>query len=172
LIELTRQGVSTANKNISTYSIDYLNCQRIGSTALCLLAQEDKLVCLWAGDSRLYRLRAENLEQLSLDHSEVAQLVQLGFLTEEEARTHPKANVITRAVGTRPEITLEEKSVDAQSGDTFLLCSDGLYNELSSEEMQQCLVMDDLDEASEALLEACLQTAARDNVTIVLVRAT
>lgn len=142
----------------------------MGSTVVSLVANDRLGVCLWAGDSRLYRLRDGRLQQLSRDHSEVQELVDRGLLTEEDAVNHPNSNVITRAVGGVPDLFLDAILFEIRRGDVFVLCSDGLYNELSADEIRG-LIGDDLDGSADRLIQATLAKGARDNVSLVLVRA-
>ena len=130
----------------------------------------DGAACVWAGDSRLYRLRDSELLQLTTDHSEVAQLVALGHLTEVEARAHPKANVITRSIGVGREPEAETIQVDAENFDTFLLCSDGLYNELDESAIVESLREEDLESIADDLMSRCMLTPAKDNISILLLR--
>jgi protein phosphatase len=101
----------------------------IGSTVVMLLACERRCSCLWAGDSRLYLFRGGHLKQLSRDHSQVERLAR-GLITAEEARHHPAHNTITRAVGAAATLDLERLTLEIGDGDVFLLCSDGLSNEV------------------------------------------
>jgi serine/threonine-protein phosphatase Stp1 len=82
--------------------------------------------CQWAGDSRLYRLRAESFERLTRDHSEVQVLLDYGLISADEARWHPRGNIVTRAVGAEDVLQLQELKGEVQPGDAFLLCTDGL----------------------------------------------
>ncbi len=145
--------------------------QLAGSTVVALLAHEQHCLVIWAGDSRLYRHRQGRLQQVTRDHSHVEELIALGLLGVEEAESHPKANVITRAVGAGAELFLEMDIFDVQNGDCFLLCSDGLYKDVSEEEIFQ--VLDELppSKATRKLIELALSRGARDNVTVVVVQA-
>ncbi len=142
----------------------------IASTLVVLLARGDHFACLWAGDSRIYLLRGGLLHQLTRDHSLVQELVDSGMLRPEEAEGHPRANVITRAIGaedTTPE--LDKVSDRALPGDRFLLCSDGLTKTLPQEDIA-ALLGTGADPAT-ALVEAALQRRATDNVTAITVEA-
>lgn len=142
----------------------------IASTLVVLLARGDHFACLWAGDSRIYLWRGGVLHQLTRDHSLVQELVDSGMLRPEEAEGHPRANVITRAIGaedTTPE--LDKVSDRALPGDRFLLCSDGLTKTLPHEEMAALLGAGANPAA--ALVAAALQRRATDNVTAITVEA-
>ena len=137
---------------------------------MSLLIKGNVGVCLWAGDSRLYRFRHDKLSQLSRDHSHVAELVSEGLISEEEAKTHPEANVITRAVGTSERIDIDVDVFDVRVGDLFLLCSDGLYNAIEDDEIMQCLRESTLENSVNNLIQTALNNKASDNVSVVLVK--
>jgi serine/threonine protein phosphatase PrpC len=141
-----------------------------GSTILALLIWDRHFACLWAGDSRLYRQRADHFERLSTDHSVVQELVERGELSRLDALTHPWRNRITRAVGVGPELELEAIHGAVLSGDLFLLCSDGLSSEVDDPRIARILETQPLDSAADALLEQALAAGGRDNITLVLVR--
>ncbi len=143
----------------------------IGSTVVALFACDSYCGYLWAGDSRLYLCRQGHLQQLTRDHSQVEELKALGLLTEEEAINHPAQHLITRAVGATDQLELDSNTMAVADGDVFLLCSDGLSNELSAQEMQVALTVADCDVACNALIEAALARGGRDNITAVVIRA-
>ncbi len=139
----------------------------IASTIVVLLAKGPHYACLWAGDSRVYRLRAGELVQLTRDHSLVQALVDGGTISAEEAEHHPHANIITRAVGAdglEPE--LDKVTDRAEPGDRFLLCSDGLNKALSAPLIARLV---GTAEPAKRLIEAALEYGVRDNVTAVVV---
>jgi serine/threonine protein phosphatase PrpC len=141
----------------------------IGSTVVAMVAQGELAAVLWAGDSRLYRLRGGKLEQITRDHNPVADLLDSGAVSEQEA-LEAETNIITRAVGGQPRLFLDVAVFDVTPGDTFLLCSDGLYRELDAETMAAALTGEALEEAAESLLAQCLAGAARDNISLVIAR--
>ena len=143
----------------------------IGSTVVALFACDSYCGYLWAGDSRLYLYRDGHLRQLTRDHSQIEELKALGLLTEEEAVNHPAQHVITRAVGATDQLEFDTNTLAVADGDMFLLCSDGLSNELSAQQMQAALIAADCDAACEALIAAALTRGGRDNITAVVVRA-
>lgn len=145
--------------------------QVIGSTAVVLLAYGSHAVVVWAGDSRAYRYRQGELTQLTRDHSQVEELVSQGLITRQQAKHYPGSNVITRAVGVVTELELDSEMVEVLEGDTFLLCSDGLYNEVKDSEIRESLAVGDCQYSCDLLVERALARGARDNVTVVVVRA-
>jgi len=135
----------------------------IASTLVVLLARDGHFACLWAGDSRIYLLRAGQMVQVTRDHSLVQELVDAGTIKPEEAEGHPRANVITRAVGADCDpLELDKISDRLIAGDRFLLCSDGLNKAMSDAERGS---------PSDLLLNAALQRHATDNVTAVTMQA-
>ena len=122
------------------------------------------------GDSRAYRLRAGTLEQLTTDHSLVAELVSSGVLTPEEAERHPQRSAITRALGTEPAVDVEAFTVTGEPGDLFVICSDGLPTMVSDEEVATAILLAQSDPgaAAEALVAAANARGGEDNITVVL----
>ncbi len=143
----------------------------IASTVVALLAFGQHFACAWAGDSRLYLLRNHRLKQITRDHSEVQEMVDAGLLTPEQARTHPRANVVTRAVGAEDTLTLEMVQDQIRVGDLFLLCSDGLTKMIADDEIAALLARRPVEAATDALIQTTLERGAPDNVTVVLVEA-
>lgn len=143
--------------------------QTIGSTVVIFITDNDQCAVLWVGDSRLYRLRENKLALMTKDHSQVQELVDLGVLKAEDAENHPSANIITRAVGASPGLQIDDKHFHTQEGDTFLLCSDGLYKELSDNEIASTLIQHNNKKACEELIELALKKECRDNVTAIVI---
>jgi len=141
-----------------------------GSTIVALLVFEHNFAVIWAGDSRVYRLRDGRLEQLTRDHSLVQELVERGELAPEEARDHPLANRITRAIGADPELHLDVIDGRLEPGDQFLLCSDGLTGAVEDGAIQDLLGEAGQEVAVHGLLAAALAAGGNDNVSAVVVR--
>jgi protein phosphatase/serine/threonine-protein phosphatase Stp1 len=148
------------------------NGATIASTLVVLIMRGDHFACLWAGDSRLYRLRDATLEQVTRDHSLVQELVDAGAVRAEDAESHPRANVITRAVGAGEDGLEIDKTTDrVLPGDRFLLCSDGLSKTLPPTEIAALLAVPDVALAPDLLISAALARQANDNVTVVVIEA-
>ncbi len=145
----------------------------IASTLVVLVARGGHFACLWAGDSRAYLLRDGALQQISRDHSLVQELVDAGAIRAEDAENHPRANVITRAVGGSDEtLELDKVSGPILAGDRFLLCSDGLCKTLHDDELAALLAGDTAQSPSDAMIAAALARKVNDNVTAVVIEAT
>lgn len=159
------------NKKLRTHSLENLNGLTVGSTVTCLILRESIGVVLWVGDSRLYRLRSGHLEQLTKDHSEVQAQIDRGELTPDQAENSAIKNMLSRAIGAFDDLDVDVNAFPIQNDDLFLLCSDGLYNELSAKELEQSLKIRDLDKISEKLMRTCLSYEAKDNVSFIVVKA-
>lgn len=143
----------------------------IASTVVVLMAHGAHFACVWAGDSRAYRMRDDGLQQLTKDHSYVQTLIDQGVLQPEKASSHPYANVVTKAVGTDHTLDLELVTGELAARDRFLLCSDGLNRQVSDAEIAEVLASEPCDRACEILIERALLTGARDNVTVMVIDA-
>lgn len=142
----------------------------IGSTVAALLAIDGCYACLWAGDSRIYLVRAGTIAQVSRDHTEAQELVERGVITPQEAQTWPRRNVITRAIGVSDDLVMEFEQGETLPGDIFVLCTDGLTNHVSDREIESAVVAAPPRQACQALLDMVLERGASDNVTIVVAR--
>lgn len=171
LLDAVRERLRRVNTQLRVESARRYQNRTIGSTVVVLAAYEGQCACLWVGDSRIYRLRAGQLQQLTRDHSHVQELVDQGLIAPEEAHRHPLSNVITRAVGSSDELLVDQVDQPLQAGDMFLLCSDGLNKTVSDEEIARLLAHSDhnCQEAVKAFIHLALMRDASDNVTTVVV---
>ena len=146
---------------------------RMGTTVTGLAGLEtaggDHLMVFNVGDSRVYRLAADRIVQVTVDHSEVQELVLAGVLSREQARTHPRRNVVTRALGAAPSVQSDHWLLPAVGGDRFLICSDGLTGELPDEVILPLLTVGGPQQAAEALVAAANDAGGRDNITAMVV---
>jgi protein phosphatase len=142
----------------------------IGATLVALLAYDRHFVCIWSGDSRIYLMRQGHFRQVTLDHTEVNELLRNGAITPEQALTWPRRNVITRAIGVHARPMTDEIPGALMDGDTFLLCSDGLTEHVEDAEMARALTTMQPQEACDHLIALTLSRGARDNVTVMVVR--
>ena len=142
--------------------------QGMGTTMTVLWFDAESIVIGHVGDSRAYRLRDGVLEQITRDHSMVAELVAQGILTPEQAACHPMRNVITRAVGTEATIAVDTTRIERKHGDLWLVCSDGLYGMVSDGQMQTILNENQPETAADLLIQAALDGGGRDNVSLAI----
>lgn len=164
------------NTNQIIYSISnemFESKQIIGSTFVILVLYRDRGYVLWAGDSRLYRMRDVYFEQVTVDHTQYEVLKSQHLLDEqatENAQSHPANHILTRAMGVREELEFEMLEIDVQDKDVFLLCSDGLYNVMDQIELGKSLYYaDDYTSALKALINAAVLRGSTDNVSAVIV---
>jgi len=143
----------------------------IGSTLNALIVEGRKYTCLWAGDSRCYLIRAGTVKQLSQDHTEVQELLDSGAITQQEAMTWPRRNVITRAIGVDHDLELDAVSGEIEYGDCFILCSDGLTGHVSDAEILARSRKATPKTACTELLNLALERGGKDNISIIVVQA-
>lgn len=141
----------------------------IGSTLVILLTYDRYCVYIWAGDSRLYRLRGGRLSRVTTDHSQVELYVEQGLISREEAQAHPHGNMITRAVGAMDELHLDMGIQEMERADRYLLCSDGLTKHIPDIELQDELQTGNAAECCKHLIDMTLSRGAGDNVTAIVV---
>ena len=162
--------IREANRRIFARSSQDAAASGMGTTMTAALVGPAGTVTIGhVGDSRAYLLRAGHLEQLTEDHSLVAELVRTGRLSPDEAERHPQRSVITRALGTDPDVDVDVVTVQAETGDLFLICSDGLTSMVADEEIQETLEdsRDDLEQAARSLIQKANRGGGEDNITVV-----
>src|ERR1700734_788387 len=170
---LFAEAVLTALEHANRHIIERDEANRMGTTATGLAGLEaaggDHLMVFNIGDSRVYQLSGGRLEQLTVDHSEVQELVLAGVITREQARTHPRRNVVTRALGSDTGLHPDHWLLPVVSGERFLICSDGLFGEGPDKAIAPLLGAGDPRQAAEMLVAAANEAGGRDNVTAVVV---
>jgi len=166
------EAIGATNEAIFSRSQRNYKLSGMGTTLVGLMVEERRVWVLNVGDSRCYRLRNRSLEQITQDHSLVEEQVRLGRMTRFEALRSPLRNVITRALGTQSRVSPDIFELDAEPGDLFLLCSDGLTRELNDPLIESLMSTDlPLDALCTRLVEAAKKAGGRDNITCILVRA-
>jgi serine/threonine protein phosphatase PrpC len=163
--------IQEANRRVHERATTDAATAGMGTTITAALVELDgRVVFGHVGDSRAYLLRDDKLEQLTNDHTLVAELVRRGELSPGEAQVHPQRSVITRALGTDPDVDVDTFAVDAQAGDIYLICSDGLSSMVDSHDIEEILqkYRADLEGASRALIQAANRGGGEDNITAVL----
>lgn len=142
----------------------------MGTTIVVASTEEHQLEVANVGDSRLYIFTDGRLKQITRDHSLVEEMVRMGGMTPETARNHPDKNIITRAIGARDSIEVDFFSEELKPGDLVLMCSDGLTNMLSDEEIEVVLSSDlSIDEKSETLIAKANENGGKDNIAVILI---
>jgi len=170
--EQMEDAIAAANHAIYTRAQRNQKLSGMGTTMVALAAMERQVRVFNIGDSRCYRLRKAKLDQITLDHSLVEEQVRIGRMTEDEAQRSPLRNVITRALGTQAEVKPDIFEFEAEPGDLFLLCSDGLTRELEDRLLESLLSLDlPLDQLCVRLVGAANKAGGHDNITVLLVRA-
>jgi protein phosphatase len=161
--------IQEANRRVYDRSSSDPNTSGMGTTITVALVEDDRVSFGHVGDSRAYLIRDAQMEQLTEDHSLVNELLKTGKLSREEAETHPQRSVITRALGTDPDVDVDTFSVSAEDGDLFLLCSDGLTDMVSEESILDVVERNrrDIDAALRALVKAANRGGGQDNITVV-----
>jgi serine/threonine protein phosphatase PrpC len=161
--------IREANRRVFERARDDASAAGMGTTMTVALVEGDHVTIGHVGDSRAYRLRENALEQLTEDHSLVAELVRSGKLSPEEAESHPQRSVITRALGTEPDVDADTFTVEAQAGDVFLLCSDGLTTMVEEDHIVGVVNRHrgDLERAAKQLIADANRSGGEDNVTVV-----
>ncbi len=168
---LVRRSVNRANGVVFEFAEQNPECHGMGTTLALALFVEDRVVVAHVGDSRIYRLRRNQLQSVTADHSLVRELLEKGAISEEEAWDNPYSHVITRAVGVRKRVKVEVQERDVQPGDVYLLCSDGLSDLVPDADIEAALLatMGNWDRAAQRLIDLANQRGGRDNISVVLV---
>jgi PPM family protein phosphatase len=169
-----RTAVERANQEVYTRAREVPQFMGMGATATSILVCQGRAFIAQVGDSRCYLLRNGELRQVTRDHSFVGELLRDGRITEAEARTHPRKNIITRAVGSRPRVMVDMFQERLFAGDVLLSCSDGLSGMVTDDEMKALLIegqkkqRDNLDLCAQ-LIEKANEAGGNDNITVCLV---
>src|SRR3954454_8041880 len=164
--------IQEANRRIYERASTDPAASGMGTTMTVALVDGMTVAIGHVGDSRAYLVRGEHMEQLTEDHSLVNELLKSGRLSEEEAHVHPQRSVITRAVGTDPDVDVDGFTIEAEDGDVFLICSDGLSDMVEDEEILELVLANrnDLDKAVKALVAAANRGGGEDNITALAFR--
>jgi protein phosphatase len=161
--------IQEANRRVYERASSDPSTSGMGTTMTVAIVERDGVTIGHVGDSRAYLYRDGHLEQLTDDHSLVNELVKSGKLSREEAELHPQRSVITRAVGTDPDVDVDAFVVDAQVGDVFVLCSDGLTDMVGDEDIEEIVdrFHTDLDRVTKSLVSAANRGGGEDNITVI-----
>jgi len=171
-VAMIRESAARANAAIYQAAKSQPQYAGMGTTLVAALFYDNQVAIGHIGDSRLYRLRGDDLEQITRDHSLLQEQIDSGMISKEQARYSQNKNLVTRAVGIDPEVETEIHTYDVQSGDIYLLCSDGLSDMVEDGEIQATLSMlqSNLPLAARQLVQMANDNGGRDNISVILVR--
>lgn len=171
LQDLIKASIQQLNGKLFTLSCQNEKWRGMGTTLCCLLVHEQGIIYAHVGDSRIYRLRQGRLEQLTQDHSLLRELMDLGQIEDQQAEGFLYRNILTRAVGTEPFVEPEVHSADVQAEDLYLMCSDGLTDLLSREDIESVLIRSEtIQETTKKLIKSAKQRGGNDNITVILIK--
>lgn len=165
------QIITEMNEFIYEKSLEKSEFRGMGTTNVISVCRKDFITIANVGDSRCYKITASSFEQITNDHTLVNELVKTGQISEEDAAMHPRRNALVRAVGTEPTIKAEVKTIGWENGDQLLLCSDGLTNKLTNEELAVLFHEEsDINLLAEKLIVLANERGGEDNITLAIVR--
>lgn len=170
MAEFMEHALLDANQRLVTLADE--RQQVIGSTVVTFAIVEAYALCLWVGDSRLYRYRGGVMRQLTVDHSQQERFVEEGVMSRAEAKAHPHGHLLTRAIGAGPDLRVDMDVFPLRAGDLYLLCSDGLDKHVTEDEIAVHLARGDVQAGVDSLLELVLARGASDNVTLCAIAVT
>jgi protein phosphatase len=167
-----RDAVAKANSAIYNVSQSQPQCAGMGTTLVAAIFTNDCVCVGHVGDSRMYRLRGEDFQQITEDHSLLNEQLKSGLITQEQAKVSSNKNLVTRALGVDPTVELELHEYEVQSGDIYLLCSDGLSDLVEDEEIQLTLtaLSANLGLAAHQLVQMANDNGGKDNISVILAR--
>ena len=169
---IVREAVGVANETIFQTAQSQPQCQGMGTTLVAVLFYDDRVTVAHVGDSRLYRFREGELEQVTVDHSLLQELVDKGFYTREEAKHSVQKNLVTRAMGVEPTVIADIQEEAVLPGDTYLMCSDGLSDLVEDGDIHLTLSKynANLEQAAQQLIQLANQNGGTDNISVILAR--
>ena len=167
-----RDAILRANKVINQTAQSQPQCEGMGTTLVASLFYDNRVSIAHVGDSRMYRMRGNRFEQITMDHSLLQELVDRGFYSQEEAQRSTNRNYVTRALGVEANVDVEVQEIDVQKGDYFLMCSDGLPDMVEDEDIHLTIstFSNDVRTVGEQLIKLTNDNGGRDNVSVILVR--
>lgn len=168
LEEEFRNAIYYANKVVYEKSISSNNLNGMGTTITACLIKDNNAIIANVGDSSCYIIRNNSIKKVTKDHSLVQELVDDGSISEEEALKHPNKNIITRALGTKESVEVDIYIIELDSKIKFLLCTDGLTNEISKEEIYDIIINNNNEDASKHLVELSKEKGGRDNISVIV----
>lgn len=166
-----KETIEKTNESLYRYSLEHDVCQGMGTTLVVAICTEDFVTMAHVGDSRLYMYHEGTLQLKTEDHSFVQELLKAGQISKQEAENHPKKNILLRAIGTEPTVSIDIQTITWDIGHVLLLCSDGLSNKLTKEEMERLLRnSESLEETIDLFIQQANDYGGEDNITLALVQ--
>ena len=167
---ILRDAIHRANKIIYQTARTQPQCEGMGTTVVSALFFDNKMAVAHVGDSRMYRLREDKFEQVTMDHSLLQELVDRGFYSAEEAQRAANKNYVTRALGVEPNVEVEVQEVPVHKGDYYILCSDGLSDMVEDDDIHLTISTfgDNLDTVAKQLIQLSNDNGGRDNISVVM----
>ncbi len=163
-----KNAIVSANISLYDKAVNNAELAGMGTTAVAAFVKDGTAVIAHVGDSRIYLVNGE-IKQLTRDHSVVQSLIESGKITPEDAKVHPRKNVITRALGAEENVAVDSDCLNLSNGDTLLLCSDGLTNFLDDKDILTVFQNNDISAVAERLVEEANENGGGDNITVVTV---
>lgn len=163
-----KNAIVSANISLYDKAVNNAELAGMGTTAVAAFVKDGTAVIAHVGDSRIYLVNGE-IKQLTRDHSVVQSLIESGKITPEDAKVHPRKNVITRALGAEEDVAVDSDCINLSNGDTLLLCSDGLTNFLDDKDILTVFQNNDISAVAERLVEEANKNGGGDNITVVTV---
>ncbi|WP_099158044.1 Stp1/IreP family PP2C-type Ser/Thr phosphatase [Virgibacillus ndiopensis] len=169
--EWLTKTVVEMNKTIYDHSLQSEECQGMGTTAVIAICTEEFVSTAHVGDSRIYIYNENGFKQVTEDHSLVNELVRSGQISKEDAEHHPRKNLILKALGTEENVIADIQSIGWEHGDRLLLCSDGLTNKVSDEELSNFIKLDnDINETAKKMIDLANELGGEDNISLIIVQ--
>lgn len=169
IVKVINTAIEKANEYIYKCSLEDESLRGMGTTLVVATVIGNELTVANVGDSRLYIVN-EEMNQITKDHSLVEEMISLGGIAPDEARNHPDKNIITRAIGVKPDVNVDIFTTNVGEGDTLLLCSDGLTNMIEDKDIQSIVLEYGVKEATEKLIEKANENGGRDNIAVILAK--
>ena len=166
------EGLQTAHEQIRHYSVAHPELRGMGTTCTAAAIVQDALYYVHVGDTRLYLIRGGHITKVTRDHSYVGRLVESGIISPEEAERHPQRNILTAALGTNPELTMDSprQPEPLHPDDVLLICSDGLWGQVSDHEILEAVENNSAEQAGRELIDLANQRGGPDNITVEILR--
>ena len=169
--KLIKTAIAIANQRVYDMSLKVYSLSGMGTTVVVAVVKEEVVHIVHAGDSRAYIYENGSLKQITKDHSMVQELVDIGQITPEEARNHPNKNIITRALGTRENLKTDYNGVKFDKDSVLLICTDGLSNYLTDENIAEFIKKSRGDELVGRLVEQAKMMGGSDNITVAVIES-